>query len=517
MRLDIVIATALVACACVVRGANGERTISLPYRVERYANMTNVPPRNFGWPDPPPYNDTVKRVEGRFNTAEECVSACVAYEAPPSVSPVSGWSKCQSYTWLQKDLSCTLVVDANEWKPVDVPRGEVSECGRIKWAPQSCSSDADCSYNGICLRTTSLCECSAEWTGDRCQTLKLAPALSRDAGLRARDEDRNTSTWGGSVLLDDDGETLHMWAAEMLNHCGIDSWTTNSHIIHAVCRKSNGTKRDACTRFERIGEVWPAFSHEPNVVRAPTGEWIMYFTASQNISGPQPPVCTACSNGRTSASCNGSAAGSGPTYMTWSHSPFGPWRTPQRLFFDQKEKIDMDTNLAVVVLSNGSVVGIGRTGGPPTGIVARLVSAEHWRDPSSYRMRVDEMLFPDTHIMNYAGVEDPFLWIDANGVFHAVFHNQIQNDDERLCGGHAFSVDGTRNWTFTGTAWSNTVHFEDGTSYAFSRRERPHLIFADKSDPFRITGLSTGVQYGSGSPIARAGEDACFTLVQPVL
>ena len=44
-----------------------------------------------------------------------------------------------------------------------------------------------------------------------------------------------------------------------------------------------------------------------------------------------------------------------------------------------------------------------------------------------------------------------------------------------------------------------------------------HLIFANKSDPFRITGISTGVQYGSGSPIAIAGEDACFTLVQPVL
>ena len=29
----------------------------------------------------------------------------------------------------------------------------------------------------------------------------------------------------------------------------------------------------------RDGEVWPAFSHEPNVVRAPDGEWVAYFTA----------------------------------------------------------------------------------------------------------------------------------------------------------------------------------------------------------------------------------------------
>ena len=176
----------------------------------------------------------------------------------------------------------------------------------------------------------------------------------------------------------------------------------------------------------------------------------------------------------------------------------------------------MDTNLAPVILSNGSVIGIGRTSGDPTGIIARLVTAKNWKSPSTYKMHLDEMLFPDTHILNYAGVEDPFVWIDKNGVFHAVFHSQIQNDDERLCGGHAFSVDGIHNWTFTGTAWSSTVLFEDGTSYAFSRRERPHLVFANASNPFQITALSTGVQYGAGSPIAREGEDACYTLIQGV-
>ena len=92
-------------------------------------------------------------MEGQFLNASECLSACVKYEASPTVvSPVSGWSKCQSYTWIQKDLSCTLVVDADEWNPVDSPSGEMSECGRITWAPQSCSSDASCSYNGMCSR-----------------------------------------------------------------------------------------------------------------------------------------------------------------------------------------------------------------------------------------------------------------------------------------------------------------------------------------------------------------------------
>ena len=106
-------------------------------------------------------------------------------------------------------------------------------------------------------------------------------------------------------------------------------------------------------------------------------------------------------------------------------------------------------------------------------------------------------------------------WFEGTVVGKKGEYYQIEYDDERLCGGHAFSVDG-RNWTFTGTAWSNVVEFTDGSSYIFSRRERPHLVFGDSRDPFRISALTTGVQYGTGSPVALPGEDACYTLYQPV-
>ena len=53
-------------------------------------------------------------------------------------------------------------------------------------------------------------------------------------------------------------------------------------------------------------------------------------------------------------------------------------------------------------------------------------------------------------------------------------------------------------------------------TYYFSRRERPHLVFGDPSDPHKVTGLTTGVQYGPHSPISVPGEDACYTLFQPV-
>ena len=99
---------------------------------------------------------------------------------------------------------------------------------------------------------------------------------------------------------------------------------------------------------------------------------------------------------------------------------------------------------------------------------------------------------------------------------HAVFHSQIEGDDERLCGGHAYSQDGV-SWTFTGTSWSNRVMLRPAGGapylYLFSRRERPHLVFGKEG---AIEALTTGVQFGAHAPTSVGGEDACFTLLQPV-
>merc|ERR1740117_191221 len=80
------------------------------------------------------------------------------------------------------------------------------------------------------------------------------------------------SSWGGSVLRHDDG-SWHMWAAEMAGGTGIKSWITNSQVVHAVADSPLGpwTRRDT---------VFPVFAHEPTVARAPTGEYVMYFTGT---------------------------------------------------------------------------------------------------------------------------------------------------------------------------------------------------------------------------------------------
>ena len=517
-------------------------------KISLFASTAAIPahdPTLFEWPPPAPYSNIVKDLgEEAAASLDACQAACIAYRNT-KVSPVSGWERCMSFTHLDaapgQPSRCVAVVDAEEWAPVS-RRGAVA--GRLEWPPQTCATDADCSLNGVCA-TDKRCKCADAWTGDRCQTLALEPTTVH-AGLRMTDASgANTSSWGGAVLLDaaSSPPMYHMWASEMGAGCGIEAWRSNSRIVHA-------TSTDG-VRFERKEVVFERFAHEPTVARAPTGEWVVWFTGDPEGASP-PPLCTECAGGNTLAntSCATGYTVNGPTYLSWASAPEGPWSKPQRLFAAQANQTNLDTNLAATILSNGSVVGIGRNGGDPTGILAHLVTAESWRDPSSYVGRWEEMLFPNTTRLDYAGVEDPYVWVDpTTETFHAIFHSQIENDDERLCGGHAFSADGV-SWTFGGTAFSNRVRFTaaagsaaaagsttaarsttaaastavpshgdvgvDGASsyeYRFSRRERPHLVFDARG---AITALTTGVQFGRHSPTSVAGEDACYTLLQPV-
>ena len=83
------------------------------------------------------------------------------------------------------------------------------------------------------------------------------------------------------------------------------------------------------------------------------------------------------------------------------------------------------------------------------------------------------MLFPNTTLLPADGVEDPFVYVDSDGVFHAVFHNQLEDDDERLCGGHAFSEDGVA-WMYTGCTPSRGAI--DRTKVFSDPRTRPKLL-----------------------------------------
>ena len=406
-----------------------------------------------------------------------------------------------------------------------------------------CRSDDDCSLNGKCTASKQ-CKCRPQWSGDRCETLRLG-AATRGAGYRAVDDGHNTSSWGGAVLLDETTGTYHMYASEMTAHCGIGAWAQNSRVIHATSSTPGGT-------YERKGVVWGVFSHEPMMARAPTGEYVMYFTSS--LENATVGTCDCCAAGRskcdgstgpgdcpgttttttatsttsttTTTSTTGGLGGrvgvgdSDPTWMSYASSPDGPWSEPKRVFADWHGS---DTNFAPLILRNGSLLAIWRSW-EATGSRCFLATAADWRDPATYAQRHEEVISTD---LGTAGTEDPFVYQDAGGHFHAVFHHMYGEGTRTQWwldtdGGHAFSRDGVK-WTYSGVAWGNAEHpretpvaFSDGGAFTFTRLERPHLVFDADGAP---THLLNAAQYGPGKDPGTAGDngDATYTLVRPIL
>merc|ERR1719215_374734 len=157
----------------------------------------------------------------------------------------------------------------------------------------------------------------------------------------------------------------------------------------------------------------------------------------------------------------------------------------------------------------------------PTGkSVPHLVTASNWKDPTTYIFSMDDLLFGESssdHNVsmtprrrrwpsnNPGGLEDMFLWVDARGHYHAVFHQMYDCD---TCTAHAFSVDGLK-WSYGGTAATAETLYTDGGSESFGHCERPHVIF-DK-DGVSPVALTNGVKVPGLS-----NDDLSFTLLRPL-
>jgi hypothetical protein len=83
----------------------------------------------------------------------------------------------------------------------------------------SAALDADCGFNG--MLTSGTCTCTAPWHGRECSSLNLLPVNLNQRGLK----ENGKSTWGGSILKGKDDAKWYMWAAEMVDGCGLTSWT----------------------------------------------------------------------------------------------------------------------------------------------------------------------------------------------------------------------------------------------------------------------------------------------------
>ena len=178
-----------------------------------------------------------------------------------------------------------------------------------------CSSEYDCSLNGMCI--SSICECDDGWRGATCGQLDLlAPAA-----VTAAYEPVNGTSWGGTVIRAPQAVGYHMFVAEMVNGCGMQTWATNSIIRHAVAAHPEGP-------YTAAEVVMPPFAHNPTAIRAPDGTYLIYHIGCGTLNKGNKP-CTDCADGASGPTCKGTgeavACNSTTTNILYSQSLDGPW------------------------------------------------------------------------------------------------------------------------------------------------------------------------------------------------
>merc|ERR1719356_251738 len=61
----------------------------------------------------------------------------------------------------------------------------------------------------------------------------------------------------------------HLYVSAMSKDCGLGFWKYNSVIQHATSMNAEGP-------YEFEQELFPAFSHNPTITRAPDGTYLLY-------------------------------------------------------------------------------------------------------------------------------------------------------------------------------------------------------------------------------------------------
>ena len=451
-------------------------------------------------PDLPHTSSASVRYFGDFDSREECAAACVAdktcftfkYHLKSFGEP---WAKgCYGHVgeWRLKLVA---------WKGIE--SGTVG----APPPPSPCTSEFDCLLNGQCL--AGVCKCYSGWKGRSCGSLDLLPLKSKLAPSYGRPpsaEAPGLASWGASIIHDPKNKSRwHMFVAEMSGACGLDSWFRNSVIVHATAETPHGP-------FKREQELMSYFAHEPVLLVLPHGGYVIYKigcgdgarTGSEGtgLVGP----CRGCSNGTTEGLCPGCTQSYEQVCqdVLYSDSLEGPWARKNLTLqpWDwQRLNLGLESH-APIVFPNGTVLTFTRAWGssePSSQSPIFLVKADHWQGPYSLFRKdwAPAPVFP-------FGVEDSFMWRDARGNFHALFHAWDK------IGGHAYSKDGLR-WEYANVrAYSTEAELEDGGSVTYWRRERPRLIFDDSGEP---THLINGASYRGG---ATPTGDWSFTLVQGI-
>lgn len=216
-------------------------------------------------------------------------STCTGFAIDPSFAITLAFSQRNLTTTAQPNAAWSIY-----WKgPAQpLPPAPPAPAPPSPWQPilpkGPCSSDEHCSLNGICA--AGKCLCTASWRGHNCQYLALQP-VPKVAGYGWNP---NISSWGGSIYhnASDSSGLYHLYVTEETDGKGLNSWISNSQIIHAVATTPLGP-------YRRKDVVSKPATTNPQIVYDPrTGLFLLFHIrgagsfqlfVSPSVDGPWTP------------------------------------------------------------------------------------------------------------------------------------------------------------------------------------------------------------------------------------
>lgn len=369
----------------------------------------------------------------------------------------------------------------------------------------SCSSDLDCSLNGVC--TSGVCKCREPWTGSaNCSQLVFlpTPTLRGYPNPNAGPTWNATSSWGGSAALGDDG-LYHLFVSESVNDCPLKLWTSNMRCSHTVSEDPLGPYT-----FRNVAvDVWctnPAVVTQKNHTTGST-TWFLFHMGD---GAPRKPIQN-CTNGTSTSAPERThdLIAQSKYIVSGLHvasSPDGPFEYVNMT-------VDNCNNPSPLIHPNGTWYVVCHH--------FDVYRAESFRGPW---VKINTELGP---LPNGDGSEDPYLFIDKAGYWHVLWHASRKGSDEDNCNkGHAGSIVAAHTYSTNGFEWhlsgsepyTNIIEMEGNISTLVATRERPKFIYNTEGVPTHlINGITTATSCSPTPCINCKYEAWAMTNISPLL
>lgn len=151
-------------------------------------------------------------------------------------------------------------------------------------ASSECSTDEDCSLNGVC--NSRACQCDPGWVGDGCAHLLVGSAAPYPSnGVYGADLGPfGRSTWGGNSIWDSTTQLWHLFVTEIAGkQCGLHNWQGHSTVTHATAKTLLGPYTKQSTAIQQQ-------AHNPQAIRRGS-KWYIFHIGSGAGSKFPPPAC----------------------------------------------------------------------------------------------------------------------------------------------------------------------------------------------------------------------------------